>query len=482
MSDPVNRAKGRTETRYVDANPITAEAEEFPFRVETFIEENGLLPNGAAVLVGLSGGADSVALLTVLCKLAPRHGWTVKAAHFNHGIRGVGAEEDELFCRDLCEDRGVPCYFETGDVPAYARDNGLSIETAGRILRYEFLERMREKTGCGAIAVGHHMDDNAESILLHLVRGSGLAGLVGIKPKRDTIVRPLLGVRKQEIEDFLENEGVLHCTDETNLVPEGSRNRLRLDVLPYLEKHINPAVVPTLCGMSELLAQDEAYLSEEARKAYEAAKREDGLLRKPVDALPYPIKTRVIRMALADAGAIVDIERVHVEAVAELLKARTGVRITLPRIEVRTSYDLLKFGTPQETEPFNIPLREGMISTPAGFMRVVVVKGTEGFRKSSDVCFIDMDKMEALEGAPAIRTRRKGDRFQPVGSPGKRKLKEYLIDRKVDREKRDRIPLIACGSEVLYVAGYSASELVKVDENTEWMLKAEFIKRLSDEE
>ncbi|MBO4562942.1 MAG: tRNA lysidine(34) synthetase TilS [Clostridia bacterium] len=482
MSDQTNRARGRIEAGYVEANPITAEAEALPFRVERYIEENELLPNGSSVLVGLSGGADSVALLTVLCKLAPRHGWTVRAAHFNHGIRGVGAEEDELFCRDLCEDRGVPCYFETGDVPAYARDNGLSIETAGRILRYEFLERMREKTGCGAVAVGHHMDDNAESILLHLVRGSGLAGLVGIKPKRDCIIRPLLGVRKKEIEDFLETEGVLHCTDETNLLPEGSRNRMRLDVLPYLEKHINPAVVPTLCGMSELLAQDEAYLAEEAKKAYDAAKCERGLLRKPVDALPYPIKTRVIRMALADAGAIVDIERVHVEAVAELLKARTGARLTLPRIEAWTSYDLIKFGNPKPAEPFNIQLREGMISTPAGFMRVVVTKGTEGFRKSSDVCFLDMDKMEQLNGAPVIRTRQKGDRFQPVGSPGGRKLKEYLIDRKVERDKRDQIPLIACGSEVLYVAGYATSELAKVDENTEWMLKAEFIKRLSDDE
>ena len=453
-----------------------------PEKVARFIAENGLLDRDSSVLVGLSGGADSVALLVVLCRLAPRNGWTVKAAHFNHGIRGVGAEEDELFCRDLCDEMGVPFYSETGDVPAYAKENSLSIETAGRLLRYDFLGRIASRTGCGSIAVAHHMDDNAESILLHMIRGSGLYGLTGIKPMRSGVIRPLLGVRKREIEAYLETEGILYRTDETNLLPEGSRNRIRLDVVPYIEKHLNPAVVPTLCSMAELLSEDEAYLSAEAKRAYEAARRGDGLERAKVAALPGPIKTRVIRMALADAGALVDIERVHVEAVAELLTARTGARLTLPGIEARTSYGLIKFGLPKPAEPFEIPLREGMINTPAGFVRVVAVKGTESFRRSSDVLFMDMAKVEAMEGEPVIRTRRRGDRFRPIGSPGKRKLKDYLIDRKVERDARDRIPLVACGSEVLYVAGFGTSELVKVDESTECMLKADFIKRFSDDE
>ncbi|MBR0136612.1 MAG: tRNA lysidine(34) synthetase TilS [Clostridia bacterium] len=460
-----------------DANTaaLEQEATDLQEKVERFINENGLLPARESVLIGLSGGADSVALMKLLTRLAPKYGWNIRAAHFNHGIRGVGAEEDELFCRNLCEEMGVNFYSETADVPTYARENGLSIETAGRMLRYEFLERTAKKTGCGVISTAHHMDDNAESIMLHLIRGSGLSGLTGMKPKRDMLIRPLLSCRKEELEAFLETEGILYRTDETNLIPEGSRNRVRLDIVPYLEKHINPAIVPTLCGMADLLAQDEAYLSTEAEKALEQTRSGDGFLREKIAALPYPIKTRVIRMALAEAGALVDIERVHVEAVIELLEARTGAMLTLPKVEAWTSYDLIKFGRITRAEAFTIPLKPGLISTPLGLFKVDITNGTEGFTKDPGVAFLDMDKVDAMEYPPVIRTRLDGDRFHPVGAPGKKKLKDYLIDRKVDRTKRDEIPLIACGSEVLFVTGYAASESTKVDENTARMLRAQFL-------
>lgn len=458
------------------ADPVPALKE----RVESYILSNGLLKRGDSALVGLSGGADSVALLTVLTRLAPKYGWQVSAAHFNHGIRGESADADEAFCRDLCEANGVPFYSEKADVPAYAKENGLSVETAGRILRYAFLEKVRKRAGACCIAVAHHMNDNAESILLHLLRGSGLAGLLGIKPKRDDIIRPLLGCSKEEIEDYLENEGVLYRTDETNLVPEGSRNRVRLELIPYIEKHVNPAIVETLCSMSELLLRDEEHLMKEARAAYESAKAEDGLIRSEVAALPYPIKTRVIRLALADAGALVDIERKHIEAIAELLSARTGARLTLPGIEARTSYDLIKFGRPVPVREFETPLREGLVNTPLGLFRIERIEGTEGFEKSTTVCFIDADKAGRLPDPLVIRTRRDGDRFTPVGAPGSKKLKEHLIDRKIEREKRSEIPLIASGSEVLFVTGIASSDTVKVDAGTKRMIKAEFLGRIDD--
>lgn len=475
MSDKRNYISAFADGIITDAVPSDRDISELPEEVERYMLENALLPKGGRVLVGFSGGADSVALLVILCRLAPRHGWTVLAAHYNHGIRGVGAEEDELFCRDLCEEKGVPFYSETGDVPAYAGENGLSIETAGRILRYDFLEKIAEKKNCDAIAVAHHMDDNAESIMLHLIRGSGLSGLTGIKPKRDNIIRPLLGTRKHDLMDFLEEEGVLYRTDETNLIPEGSRNRVRLDIVPYLEEHINPAIVPTLCGMAELLAQDEAYLSWEAKQALEEARSGEGFKRNVIAGLPEPIKTRVIRLALAEAGAVVDIERVHIEAVSELLTARTGARLMLPHIEAWTSYDLIKFGRPTRPEAFELPLSEGRVDTPLGAFMIERMTGTEGFYKSKTAAFLDLDKVESMDSSPVIRTRRDGDRFRPVGAPGRRKLKDYLIDRKVDREKRDGIPLVACGSEVLFVTGHAASENAKVDENTARMLKVEYL-------
>lgn len=451
-------------------------------KVERFISENGLLDEGGSALVGLSGGADSVALLKALLGLSKKHGWTIRAAHFNHGIRGREAGEDELFCRDLCEANGVPFYADRADVPAYARENGLSLETAGRLLRYAFLERIKEKTGSDRIAVAHHMNDNAESILLHLLRGSGLSGLLGIRPRRDDIIRPLLCVSKQEIEEYLEREGVPFCTDTTNLIPKGSRNRLRLVMVPYIEKHINPAIVRSLCGMSELLQKDEEYLMAEASRAYSAVRAEDGLIRAETAKLPYPIRTRVIRMALAEAGALVDIERVHVEAISDLLTARTGARLSLPGIEVWTSYDLIKFGNPSAPSDFETPLKDGLISTPLGVFRVETTEGTEGFERSRTVFCMDADKAAALGEPVVIRPRRDGDRFMPVGAPGRRKLKEFFIDRKIEREERGRIPLIAAGGEVLFVTGIAASETVKVDENTARMIRAEYLGRIDNEQ
>lgn len=445
-------------------------------QVAETIARYDLLPRGGSAVVGLSGGADSIALLTILLRLAPQNDWRITAAHFNHGIRGVGAEADELFVRDFCEAHGVPLCVETCDVPSYARANGMSIESAGRTLRYEFLERARQRFECDAIAVAHHMDDNAESLLLHLVRGSGLMGLTGMQPMRGNIIRPLLNVRRSEIEAFLDEEGVAFCTDETNLIADGTRNRLRLDIIPYVEEHINPAIVTTLCSTAQLLLRDEAYLSAVAQKALEDSRVLDGFDRAALDALPVPIKTRAIRIALAEAGATADIERVHVEAICELLHGRTGARLALPHVEAWVSYSLIKFGVPNPHEPFETPLIiSGVTHTPLGNFKCEITDGCAGFFKSRSVAFMDMDAVLRLGGSLCVRTRRDGDRFRPVGAPGRRKLKDYLIDKKIDRVERNNIPVVAVNDEVLFVTGFASSESVKITDETARMLKIEYL-------
>ena len=460
-----------------DTVTVSPSFAELPQMVERAITQQSLLPDGASVLVGLSGGADSVALLKVLRRLSAAHGWSVSAAHFNHGIRGVGAEADEHFCRELCEFEGVKLYCETEDIPAFAKANGLSIESAGRQRRYEFLERVRARQGIDYIAVAHHMDDNAESVLLHLFRGSGLLGLTGIQPKRGRIVRPLLGVRRSQIEAYLEAEGSTYCTDETNLLPDGTRNRLRLEVMPYLEQHINSALVPTLCSTAELLLQDEAYLSGQAEEALERARGDGGFDRAMLDELPTPIKARAIRMALAEAGAEVDIERVHVEAVMELLHGRTGAMLTLPRAVAYNSYSLIKFESgdsmPDQPEFETELVIPGEVTTPAGVFKTEVIEDVSVFYKSKTVAFLDMDRITL---PVTVRTRREGDRFHPVGAPGRRKLKEYFIDKKVERKVRDTIPLAAIEDEVLFIPGFGASDTAKITEDTRRMLKIEFIR------
>ncbi len=453
-----------------------------PQAVEAMTARHGLLPDGGGVLVGLSGGADSVALLMALTELAPKHGWRVCAAHFNHGIRGEAADGDERFCRDLCDKLGVAFFCGREDIPAKAAELGVSTETAGRIRRYDFLQRTAKENSLDRIAVAHHMDDNAESVLMHVLRGSGLAGLTGIKPERGNIIRPLLGVRRSEIEAYLRALGVDYRTDETNLVPEGTRNLLRLELIPSIERGINSAVVPALCSMAELLTADEEYLLSEARLSLEEARRGEGYDRAYLSKLPQPIRTRAIRLALCEAGAAVDIERVHVEAVEALLNGRTGARAVLPHAVAIASYELVMFRPAGEEEAAPVFETElagaGAYTTPYGVFTAEYVEGNTVY-KSGSTAYFDADKLVL---PLTVRTRREGDRFRPVGAPGGRKLKEVFIDRKLPRERRDRLPLIAKEAEVLFIPGVGIADTVKADDNTRRMLVIKYNEENPDDD
>lgn len=450
-------------------------------RVADFIAQHGLLQAGSKVVAGVSGGADSVALLHTLWSLAPSLELKLFAAHLNHGIRGASADADEEFVRGLCELYGVPLYRGRADVPSLARSQGQTLEQAGRTARYGFLEEARRYFDADVIAVAHHMDDQAETVLLHLVRGAGLAGLTGMKPKRGRIIRPLLSLRRSEIETYLAQEGLAFCTDETNLLRNGMRNRMRLDVIPYLTEYINPETVSALCAAAELLGQDEAYLSENAAHALAAAQRgEHAYDRAQLAALPPALLGRAIRMALADAGAAVNIGRAHVEQVCTLLRARTGAWLHLPGADVWLEYGCLRVGKMprQAAEGFRVPLaRAGETQVPGGVFTAEEV-GPEGFVRTPFTACFDADKLPDAE--LCARTRLPGDRFFPLNAPGQRKLKEFFIDKKVPREKRG-VPLVAAGQEVLFVPGYCVANTVKVDEKTARILRVTFLPRADAE-
>ena len=450
-------------------------------RVADFIAQHDLLRAGASAVVGVSGGADSVALLHMLTALAPSMGFTVCAAHFNHGIRGAAADADEAFVQRLCARLGVPLFCGRADVPSLAESRGQTLEQAAREARYAFLEEARVHFGADVIAVAHHMDDQAETLLLHLARGAGLAGLVGMKPRRGRVIRPLLPLRRSEIEAYLSQEGLSFCTDETNLLRDSTRNRIRLDVLPYLAEHVNPAIVPALCAASELLAQDEAYLCEAAGQRLLSVQRgENAYDRAALAALPPALLGRAVRMALAAAGAEKDIERTHVEQVIALLQGRTGARLYLPGVDVWVDYALLCVGRlPEEApEPFEVPLvRAGETRTEKGVFLAEEVPPERFVRDPFIACF-DLAKLPA-EGL-SVRSRRPGDRFFPLNAPGRRKLKEFFIDRKVPRAERE-VPLIACGQEILFVPGFSVADTVKVDAKTARILRVTYIPRTDAE-
>ena len=222
-----------------------------------YAKQHELLEAGSTVVAGVSGGADSVALLHILKALEERLSITVAAAHFNHRIRGESADADEAFVKALCERLSVPLLCGGADVLKAAKEEGKTLEQAARDLRYAFLEEARQHFGAAYIAVAHHMDDQAETVLMHLVRGAGAAGLRGMQPKRGRIIRPLLFLRRQEIEAYLAENSIPYRTDETNLLREGTRNRIRLDVMPYLSEHLNEHAAENIAAAAALLGEDE---------------------------------------------------------------------------------------------------------------------------------------------------------------------------------------------------------------------------------
>ncbi|MDO4567926.1 MAG: tRNA lysidine(34) synthetase TilS [Clostridia bacterium] len=434
-------------------------------------EKCGVIP-GNRLLVALSGGADSVALLHALHSLSPALGISVCAAHFNHMIRGEEAQRDQRLAQRLCASLGIPLTVGARDVPALARESATTLETAARAARYEFLRRVMPQQRADCIAVAHHMDDQAESIMLHLIRGSGMRGLLGMCYRSGDIVRPMLSLRRAQVVEYIAQNGLEYCTDSTNLIADGARNRLRLDVLPYVREHLNPRLDESLCSMAELLTEDEAYLSAIARDALDSARLSRGYSRTTLMELPAPILSRALRMALKEAGVYADIERKHIDALTRFLSARTGARLHIPHIIAKIDYDSISFGAEVHHEPYCVPLPPGEAVTAGGFT-VRAALCDDPLQRSPHVAFLDADK---LNGTLCARTRRDGDRFHPLGASGAKKLKDVLIDKKIPREGRC-MPVICDEDSIVYVYGLCVAETAKVDEHTRRILKITFDKR-----
>lgn len=439
--------------------------------VERTITQTKMLKAGQHVVVGVSGGADSTALLHCLLALSKTLGFFVEAAHLNHKIRGEEANEDQRFVARMCAEWNVPFYTAERDVPAFAKRNRMSLEQAAREARYQFFEKARIYFNADKIAVAHHMQDQAETLLLHLLRGSGLTGLAGMRPSRGRIIRPLLRVDRGMIETYLRENGLEFRNDSTNLLLNASRNRLRLDVFPYLGEHINPGVIKAVCSAAELLQRDEDYLTELAQKALDDARLDAGYDRAKLAGLPLPIKTRALRIALALGGVEKNIERVHIEALCDLLNARTGAELILPGIEAIVSYERIYVGRRPQFAPFEMPLTvPGETKTPRGRFRAMIVEGVASYSGNRFVGCMDYD---ALPGELMLRPRADGDRFFPVGAPGSRKLKEFFIDRKVPRFERE-LPLLCSGERVLFVPGHGVDSSVRITDDTARVLWLEY--------
>lgn len=428
------------------------------------LEECGLLPQHA-VLGGLSGGVDSVVLLHLLCGLRDQGRLSaVMAAHLHHGLRGADADADAAFCQALCDAWDVPFVCGRAEVRAVAAEKGLSLEAAAREERYAFLTRAAAQMGADCIAVAHHMDDQAETLLLHLLRGSGLDGLAGMRPRTGNIVRPLLAARRQDIEAYAQAHGLAFCTDATNASDAMTRNRVRHELLPLLCS-FNPRAVEHLCATASLLAQDADYLDSVAQAAAGAAAGRDGFGRKALLALPEAVRSRVLKRLLFEAQGG-EVERRDVARLEALLVARTGTQIELRGgAAAWVDAERLHAGRPPQAAAFAVPFAApGRTRTPRGAF-VAVADGLSRPGGPHEAC-IDWD---ALPEDAVVRTRRAGDRFHPLGAPGERKLSDVMTDRKLPRWERD-VPLLCSGARVLWMPGYTIAEPLKITPHTERIL------------
>lgn len=439
-------------------------------RVRQQIEKNYLFKRKERILVACSGGADSVVMLEVLRVLAPAFGWQLSVCHVNHNIRGKEAQEDALWVGNFCRMRGLSVYAENVDVPKFSEENKCSIEEAARILRYQVLNNIADEKGFTSIAVAHNMEDNAETLLMNIMRGSGLDGLTGIKQKNGNIVRPLLSISRKDILEFAATHKLAFRTDSSNKNKKYLRNRVRLELLPALSKY-NPEIVPALCRTTGLLERDAAYLNKIARdKFIQVSTEKDGALLlklSDIKELDEALLTRVLLFAAKSALQEVSdayISYKHINSVVELVKeGKTGTVLALPgQLKVKKDYDFLLLSNQPFEPKENKHLGEYVLPVPG---RVVLPDGSIlraslfcGAKPKVAVRTKAVFPDYVARGGLLIRGRSAGDIFQPSGMQGKqKKLKKFFIDSKIPVEKRNHIPLVFDREGLLWIAGYRSS-------------------------
>lgn len=448
---------------------------DFQARIKEYICRHRMVSPGMRVLVGVSGGPDSVALLDVLCGLRETLEISVVVGHLNHRLRGAAADADARYVRELAGNYGLPCMLDEFDVAAYRKARRLSTQAAAREVRYQFFVRAARETGAARVALGHHADDQVETILHHFLRGTGPAGLAGMAPVRVPFIRPLLAVRRRDIEAYCRARGLEPRRDASNLDSAYTRNRLRHTLLPLLETEYNPNLVTSLLRLGEICREENAYLDELAEEAFrKLAVRSNGTVRvdaAELAALPPALARRVVRKAWADLAAAPNaLDFDHVKRVLALARTATGGRrLDLPRgFIVEKQAGRLVFGrrtAPPETGSWCYELAvPGRTDLPAVNRRLTAeIRPARDLRPEALAPNQAALDLESLALPLYVRSRRPGDVFAPQGAGGRMKLKEFLINCKVPRSGRDQIPLVFDRTgRLAWVAGYRIADFCKL--------------------
>ncbi|UCD71436.1 MAG: tRNA lysidine(34) synthetase TilS [Syntrophobacterales bacterium] len=461
---------------------------DFISKVKATVEKYRMLQEGDRVIVGVSGGIDSVVLLNVLMALRDEYDLSLIVAHLDHGIRGEEARGEADFVRNVAQ--GLALSFETAvtNVPALARREHISLQEAARKARYDFYEEMREKYGGQKVAMGQTADDQAETILMRVIRGTGLRGLKGIPPVRSGgYIRPLIEVSREEIERFADKEGLSFVTDSSNIKDIYLRNKVRHDLIPHLQGEYNPHIKVGLTRMASILSREDDYLDRKAEEVMAGLVKGDGeelsLDIPRLKAFHEAICFRVLQKMLAImlGGDLRSIKTIHLDGIFRLLTHRAPNKmLNLPqgiRAEKHYTELFIRKGRPPAVSPFEYIIDVPGITILEGLGKKLITR-IERVRKGtpkdidSKVAYLDDDK---LTHPLTLRSFKEGDRFIPLGMKGHKKLKDFFINTKTPKALRRRIPLLISRGTIVWVVGYRVNECFKLTEGSKRVLRAEYL-------
>lgn len=410
--------------------------------VKRFIKDKKLILPGDRIIAGFSGGADSTALVHILYRLQKELEFNLTAAHLHHGIRGEEADRDLKFARDFCRSLNIEFKYKKCDIPKIAAENKISEETAGREERYRFFAELASENG--KIATAHNKNDNAETIIHHMIRGSGINGICGIAAKRDNIIRPLINTERSEIESYCKENGLAYVTDSTNSEIDYTRNRIRHCVMPEMRR-INPQIISALCRMAELAESDNEYIEAEAEKAYEKyVTLKDGQAVYSMNKqLHKAVEKRVFIKMAETVGAKLDFEKTEaIERLAENGKTGKSTDITGGRAEI--SYNNIIIGKKKQKCGFDVLFENKSVYIPECGLYAVPESGGIILPENAEI---------------RIRSRRNGDKIKVNGMT--KKIKDIFIAKKIPRSERDNIPVVTVDGEVVYIHGAASADVLK---------------------
>lgn len=454
------------------------------------VSRHHLLSPKDSIVVAVSGGMDSMALLHILICIKDAFQLKLFVAHLNHGVRGKEADEDAFFVRRFALEHHLSFFEKTEDMNAYARENGLSKEEAGRKLRYLFFEEVRRKCGAEKIAVAHNMDDQAETVLFRLMRGTGLQGLSGISFQYGRIIRPLLNISRAEIEEYIIKFSIPFREDSTNQSVEYTRNRIRLELIPYIEKHFNPRIKESLYRLSKN-AEEGVFLSHLAGYEHYLSSVicEEGwvrILRNSFTSHPDAIRHYILKqvMLVLKTDSETDSEKIFLLD-RFLLTSETGKKIELGNGYIAECvYEEVIISRSEGYEMVEMEVEVGgryRIANTSYQIQLEKVKKTDE-KKMKSGKYTKYFAWEKIQFPLTIRNRQPGDRIFPYGMKGSKLLSDIFTDEKVPRRERNSVPLLVSGEEILWVIGFRDDRRFCVEKETKDMLKVSIADIVGDDD